>query len=122
MEFAWLSTAAPNIYSPTLDPILAQNPNGLAGLLFFVIYPIGICYFAVLPSKNQWRNALIKGALLGFVCYATYDLTNFATLKIWSGKIMLFDLGWGTAVTALSSAAATILLRKIIPEKDNIEG
>lgn len=122
LELTWLSTFAPSIYSPALDPIMAKQPNALAGLSFFFVYPIGIVYFAILPARGQWRSAIIRGALLGFVCYATYDLTNFATLEGWNVSIMIFDLGWGAAVTALSAVIATALLNKLSQRKARGDG
>lgn len=117
LEMTWLSTFAPSIYRPALDPIMAEQPNALAGLSFFIIYPIGITYFAILPARGQWRSAIIRGALLGFICYATYDLTNFATLKGWNISIMIFDLGWGATVTALSATIATAMLNRLSHHK-----
>ena len=116
LEMAWLSLAAPSLYSPALDPIMAAQPNAIAGLAFFIIYPLGIAYFAILPSHWQWQRAFTKGALLGFLCYATYDLTNFATLKGWTITIMAHDLIWGAILTGLSAAITVALCNKLSPK------
>ncbi|RYZ75642.1 MAG: DUF2177 family protein, partial [Proteobacteria bacterium] len=76
-----------------------------------------IVWFAVRPAleSGDWKTAALNGALFGFFAYATYDLTNLATLKVWSLKISLIDMAWGsfiTAATASASAAATLALEK----------
>ncbi len=70
-------------------------------VLFYLLYIAGILYFAVLPAMGdgRWQTALLQGAVLGFLCYATYDLTNLATLKSWSVKVTVLDIIWGTVLT-----------------------
>ncbi len=72
-----------------------------AAVAFYLIYVLGIVVFAVWPAleSGDWRTALMRGAAFGFFAYATYDLTNLATLKVWSLKISLIDMAWGTLLT-----------------------
>lgn len=106
VDFVWLSTMTERFYKPVLGPILAPKPDMTAAVLFYLIYIGGIVFFAVAPALKDegWTRAALNGAVLGFVAYATYDLTNQATLAIWSVKLTIVDLCWGTVLTA---AAAT---------------
>jgi uncharacterized membrane protein len=75
--------------------------------LFYLLFVLGLVFFAVRPAiaSGDWKTALLQGAAFGFFCYATYDLTNQATLKTWSTVVTLADLAWGTV---LSGTAATV--------------
>jgi uncharacterized membrane protein len=93
---------------------MAENANMRAAIAFYVVYIFGILYFAVRPAlaAGDWKVALLSGALFGFFAYATYDLTNLATLKVWSVPVSLIDIAWGTALSgAAASAAALAALR-----------
>lgn len=107
IDALWLGVVANKLYKSQLGPLLLEKPNMLAAVLFYIIYVIGIVVFAVLPATQagDWKVALGLGALFGLVAYATYDLTNLATLKGWPVKIVIIDLIWGTVLTA---AVATL--------------
>ncbi len=81
-------------------------------VLFYVLYVLGIVFFAVLPSLTDggWITAAGKGAFLGLVAYGTYDLTNMATLKFWSWRLTMIDMAWGTVLTAMTAALAVLIL------------
>ena len=116
-EFAWLSQTAEPLYKKTLGTIMAEKPNMSAALAFYIVYVFGVVIFAVHPGQEggNWQGALLRGARFGFFAYATYDLTNLATLKIWSLKISLIDIAWGAFVTGISaslSALATSVIGK----------
>jgi uncharacterized membrane protein len=85
-------------------------------VLFYVTYLVGVVVFAVTPAirSGRWRDAALTGALFGFFCYATYDLTNQATLVVWATKITVLDLCWGTFLTA-SGATAGYFASKLVP-------
>jgi len=87
--------------------VLAEKPNLAAAAALYAIYFIGIVVFAVLPAirNDGWTAAVLLGGLLGLVAFATYDLTNLATLRRWSLIVVIVDLSWGTFVTALASLA-----------------
>ena len=74
-------------------------------ITFYVLYILGMVIFAVGPALNsgKWQTALLWGALLGFFCYMTYDLTNHATMKVWSVKVTVLDIIWGTFLTGSAS-------------------
>ncbi len=108
IDLVWLGYVAHDIYRSRLGALMAPKPILWAALLFYAIYAIGVVWFATLPALNvqNWRHALVQGAVLGFVAYATYDFTNYATLRHWSLTLSLIDLAWGTVLTALVAVIA----------------
>ncbi len=109
LDFAWLSTMVGPLYRRNLPGMLADNPNMVAAVAFYLIYIVGILIFAVRPALvgGDWKMAASYGALFGFFAYATYDLTNLATLKVWSLRVSLIDMAWGAALTAISASAGS---------------
>ncbi len=110
VDAVWLTQIGPGIYRPTLDPVLAQDVNLQAALAFYLIYISGLLALVVVPATS-WRQALTRGAMLGAMAYATYDLTNQATLKVWSTRITLLDIGWGTFLTGVSALGGYLILK-----------
>jgi len=106
-DVVWLSIAASRLYKPKLGPLLLDSFNAAPAIAFYLLYILGILVFAVFPAlaTARWTTALGRGALLGLVAYATYDLTNQATLRGWSTAVTVADLCWGTALTAIAAAA-----------------
>jgi len=82
---------------------MAKNPNLLAALIFYLLYIVGVVAFVLLPSlkNNSLSQAIVMGGLFGLCCYATYDLTNLATIRDWPLVITIIDLIWGTTLSAL---------------------
>ena len=114
LDAIWLTQVAPYLYPPLIGALLANSPQPLPAIAFYLIYLTGIVLLAVRPSdKSGARRALTRGAILGFVAYATYDLTNQATLRVWSTTITLADLAWGATVTALAAGAGGWAVSKI---------
>ncbi|MFN4288663.1 MAG: DUF2177 family protein [Brevundimonas sp.] len=113
IDAVWLSTMASRLYRPLIGELLADQPNFKAAVAFYVIYLFGIMIFAVAPAlrEGSWTRALILGGLLGIVCYATYDLTNEATLRVWSTKLTVIDILWGMSLTATSATAGYFAAR-----------
>ena len=109
LDAVWLSTMASRLYKPELQGLLAESFRPAPALLFYVLYIGGIVGFAVLPAAKP-LEALLRGAAFGLVAYATYDLTNQATLIRWSTLVTLADLYWGALATALAAAAAKALV------------
>ena len=97
LDFLWLSNTAGPVYRRHQGAVMAESPDMRAAVAFYVVYIFGILYFAVRPAlaAGDWRVALVNGALFGFFAYATYDLTNLATLKSWSLPVSLIDIAWG---------------------------
>jgi uncharacterized membrane protein len=108
LDAIWLTTMADRLYRPALGHLMLERFALAPAVLFYVIYLVGVVVFAVSPAlaSGRWLSALGHGALLGLLAYATYDLTNQATLKDWSWTVTIADLCWGTFVTAVSAAAA----------------
>ena len=97
IDMVWLGWIAKNFYRNHLGHLMAEEVNWMAALVFYLLYIIGIIFFAVSPAleKGDWQIALLYGVLFGFFTYATYDLTNWATLKDWSATVVFADIAWG---------------------------
>ena len=106
-DMTWLALMGPRLYRPVLGPILADRMRAGPALAFYGLYLLGVLAFAVAPGlrTGDWRRALAWGALFGLVAYATYDLTNQATLKTWATRLTLADMAWGAVLTAAAAAA-----------------
>ncbi len=114
IDAVWLTTVGPRLYRPALDEVLAEKFSLPAAIVFYLIYVAGMVLLAILPTVREdgtWTRAMTTGAMLGFMAYATYDLTNQATLKVWATKITVADILWGTFVTAMASAAGFLAYR-----------
>lgn len=117
IDAVWLTLVGPKLYRPILGDLLADKVNFTAAVAFYLIYIAGITALVTLPALRDasWKAAAINGAILGFVAYATYDLTNQATLRTWSTTITVADIAWGTFLTcgaALAGYFGTRLLVK----------
>jgi uncharacterized membrane protein len=110
LDFIWLKTMSAALYRHDLGPLLADEPRLGIAALFYLLYAAGIVIFAIRPAlvSADWRTALWAGALFGVFAYATYDLTNFATLKLWSLRVTVLDIGWGAVVTAAAAGAGAL--------------
>jgi uncharacterized membrane protein len=118
LDFFWLITTNATLYRPVLGRVLAANPRMGPAVLFYLVYLVGVVIFAVAPAirSGRWRDATLMGALFGLFCYATYDLTNQATLVVWATRITLLDLCWGTFLTA-SGATAGYFASKLVVKR-----
>jgi uncharacterized membrane protein len=105
----WLGLVARTFYRRHLGPLMAERPNWAAAVAFYLLYVVGVTVFAVLPAADaaSLAEAAWRGALFGLVAYATYDLTNAATLRDWPGIVVVVDMAWGMALTAVVAVAAT---------------
>ncbi len=101
IDMVWLGVIARNLYKQKLGFILSPEVNWAAAIVFYLIYIGGILFFAVLPATKEmnWQTALLNGAVLGGLCYATYDLTNMATIAKWPLDIVVIDIIWGMVLT-----------------------
>jgi uncharacterized membrane protein len=113
IDMTWLGFIAKNLYRKYLGAFLSDNVNWTAAIVFYLLFIVGIFYFCILPSveKNDFSKALISGALFGLFTYATYDLTNLATLKNWPLNIVFIDIIWGMVLTALVSSAGFFIVK-----------
>jgi uncharacterized membrane protein len=107
LDAVWLTATNATLYRPALHEVLIDGFRPAPAVLFYLIYLAGVTVFAVAPALagGRWHGAARRGALFGFFAYATYDLTNQATLIVWSTRITLLDLMWGTLVTAAGATA-----------------
>lgn len=105
IDMIWLKTMAERLYRPVLGDMLRTEPNLVAAGVFYLLYPLGVLGFAVLPadSKDSALRAVASGMLFGFFTYATYDLTNQATLRNWSTTLTLADVCWGSLLAGMSA-------------------
>ena len=101
IDWVWLGFVAKKLYYDEIGKLLLDKPFMPAAITFYILYVIGIVAFAINPAieKSSWQYALGYGALFGLLAYATYDLTNWATLKGWSAKIVVIDMLWGALLT-----------------------
>jgi len=116
LDFLWLSNAAPSLYRPAIGEIMADEVRWGPALAFYVLYLVGVMALVVLPAVKDGgvRRALWSGGLFGLVAYATYDLTNQATLRVWPTHLTLIDLAWGTFATATASVIAVFVTRALV--------
>lgn len=108
LDALWLRWAAPNLYRPMLGDMLAPAFRAAPAMLFYLAYLAAMVWFAVRPGLAQGvPYAVLNGALLGGICYATYDLTNQATMKVWPVHVTIVDIVWGAFATAVAATVAT---------------
>lgn len=110
IDAIWLKTMNP-FYRRQIGDLLADKPNLGYAVVFYVIYIAGIVFFALTPALDggSWLTAVGYGAALGTFAYATYDLTNAATLKTWPWQLIVVDILWGAALTALATLAGWLV-------------
>ncbi|MDE1996636.1 MAG: DUF2177 family protein [Rhizobiaceae bacterium] len=115
IDFIWLSTMANVLYRPLLGDLVAPQFRIVPAMIFYLVYVAGLTFFAVRPglAGSSLSIALLYGAAFGFVAYATYDLTNQATLKTWATTLTVADIMWGTILSAVASAAGQWLTIRI---------
>ncbi|MFF2244022.1 DUF2177 family protein [Arthrobacter sp. NPDC058130] len=110
IDAIWLKAMSP-FYRRQIGDLMASRPNLGYAVVFYVIYIAGIVFFALTPTLDggSWLSAAGYGAALGVFAYATYDLTNAATLKIWPWPLIVVDILWGAALTALATLAGWLV-------------
>lgn len=115
IDMVWLGFVASSFYKSQIGSLLKDSPDWGAAILFYLLFLVGLLIFVVYPAieSGSWTHALIYGALFGFFTYATYDLTNLATLKDWPLLVSIVDMAWGTVLSA-SVATASFFISKYI--------
>jgi|SRR5208283_3116912 len=115
LDMFWLGLAAKNFYTKQIGFLMKANVNWAAAILFYLLFIAGLVAFVIVPAvdKGSWLRAFLFGAFFGFITYATYDLTNLATLKDWPLALTLVDLTWGTVLAASVSVATYFFATKI---------
>lgn len=99
-DMVWLGLVAKNFYREQIGTLMKPDVNFAAAGIFYLVFILGLVLFVIAPAveKHSWMHALLYGMLFGFVCYATYDLTNLAVTKDWPLLVTLVDLAWGAVL------------------------
>ena len=112
LDALWLGWAGPNLYRPALGDLLAPSFRLAPAGIFYLAYLAGMVWFAIRPGLASGVGAAaLNGALLGALCYATYDFTNQATLARWPTYVTVIDVCWGAFATMTAAVAATMAAR-----------
>ena len=106
LDMLWLGVVAKPMYQQGIGHLMAAKPNVAVALCFYLLYALGIVIFAVQPhhAGGSWAQTLTLAALFGCFAYATYDLTNLATLRDWPWRLSMIDIAWGIVVSAAAAA------------------
>lgn len=115
IDFLWLTVIAKALYARHLGYLMAPKPNLVAALAFYLLFIAGLQYFVLNPAltAGSWQAALFPALFFGLVTYATYDLTNLATVKDWPILITGIDLLWGSFVSGATSIVSYLIIRRI---------
>lgn len=107
LDMTWLGLIATSFYRMQIGSLMKTDINWSAAILFYLLFLVGLIVFVIAPSvaSGSWSHALFYGAFFGFITYATYDLTNLATLKDWPLLVTLVDMAWGATLSAAVSVA-----------------
>jgi uncharacterized membrane protein len=116
IDAAWLTTMGPVVYRPALGDILLSSLRAAPAIAFYLTYPIGVVVFAVLPALRAQTpmTGAALALLFGALAYATYDLTNYATLRNWNLQITVLDIGYGALASSIAATAAYFAVRAIV--------
>lgn len=108
LDSFWLRWAGPNLYRPTIGSIMADDFRIAPAAAFYLIYIAGMVWFAIKPglTSGNVATAMLNGALLGALCYATFDLTSQAVMKVWATHVSIADILWGAFATSVASGVA----------------
>jgi len=114
VDMVWLGLAAKKFYAQHIGFLMKANVNWAAAILFYLLFIAGLVVFVITPAleKGSWVRALLLGALFGLITYATYDLTNLATIRDWPLVVTVVDLIWGTVLAASVSVATYVVAAK----------
>ena len=104
LDIVWLGWVASDFYGEHLGPLRADQVVWTAAILFYVQYLLVVLLFAVLPTKSL-KVAAQRGAFIGWIAYATYELTNWAVIEAWPAELVLVDIVWGVCLTAAVATA-----------------
>ena len=113
VDLLWLGVVARGLYRRHLGHLLTDDVRWSAALVFYALFIVGIFVFSILPAveRESAVQAVVMGALFGFFTYATYDLTNLATLERWPLAIVFVDIPWGAVLTGVTALAGYHVVR-----------
>ncbi|MBN2540094.1 MAG: DUF2177 family protein [Bacilli bacterium] len=111
VDAVWLTFVANKFYKEHLGFLMKETPNYVAALIFYLVFIVGLVYFVIQPGidAQSISKIIIGGLLFGFITYATYDLTNLATVKDWPIIVTIVDLAWGSVLSTVISVATYYL-------------
>jgi uncharacterized membrane protein len=114
IDMIWLGLIAKDFYKKYIGFLMTPDVNWVSALIFYLLFIVGLILFVIEPAitKNDWLHALLYGALFGLITYATYDLTNLATIKNWPLIVTVADLIWGTVLSASVSTVSFLIAKK----------
>ena len=115
IDMVWLGLIAKSFYATQIGYLMKTDINWTAAILFYLLFIVGLVLFVIMPAveKRSWVHSLLFGALFGLITYATYDLTNLATLKDWPLLVTVVDLAWG-AILAASVSIVTYFIANTV--------
>jgi uncharacterized membrane protein len=115
VDMIWLGLIARGFYRKALEPLLTPNINWTAAIIFYFLFLVGILIFALLPGieRRSLVYTVAMAALFGFISYATYDLTNLATLRDWPLMLSIVDMIWGSFLSASTAAITYLIMSRI---------
>jgi uncharacterized membrane protein len=113
VDFLFLGIVAKGFFSSQVGDMLGEIRLAPA-VLFYLLYVVGVVVFVSGPASATWQSALLYGALFGFFCYATFELTSLSLLKHWTWPVVMLDVSWGTFVTALSSTVGLLIANWLV--------
>ncbi len=116
IDFLWLGLVAKNFYSRHLGEKMKEEVNPVPAIVFYLLFVAGLVFFVTMPAIEsiRWQEAFFPAIFFGLVSYATYDLTNFATLKEWPFKVVVIDLIWGSLLTGVVSLLTYLLYLSLL--------
>ncbi len=114
IDMIWLGFIAKDFYRKHIGHLLLENINWTAAIIFYLLFIGGLVVFVISPAieKASWTYAIFYGAMFGLITYATYDLTNLATLKDWSLTVVIVDMIWGMVLSASVSIVSYLIAMK----------
>jgi uncharacterized membrane protein len=115
IDFLFLGLVAKGFFASQVGDMLGEIRPAPA-VLFYLLYVAGILIFVSGPSAANWQSTLLYGALFGFFCYATFELTSLSLLKHWTWPVVVVDMSWGTFVTAVAATLGFMIADWIVPK------
>jgi uncharacterized membrane protein len=115
LDMLWLGLIAKPLYQQGIGHLMAEKPNLVAAAMFYLLFALGLMVFAVSAQAGTqgWGRTVGAAALFGLIAYATYDLSNLATLKQWPVGLSLLDMGWGSTASAIAAAAGRLAWQRV---------
>ncbi|MCX6285148.1 MAG: DUF2177 family protein [Bacteroidetes bacterium] len=111
VDMVWLVLVARSFYKKYLGYIMSPTINWVPAIIFYLLFIVGLLVFVVIPGvkENSLQNTILRAVLFGLITYATYDLTNLATINQWPLAVTLVDLVWGMVLSTVVSVAGFYL-------------